>query len=97
MLRSVTGSRYDHVGVLIKYPISGQVVIFESLSGKGVCKWDWLNMQQTNYWRDNFTRVVYRRLHGVQRDQTFTDEVNLFMQMTTGKEYRLSPSELFKS
>lgn len=54
MLRGVTGSKYDHVGVLIKYPLSGQVVIFESLSGKGVCKWDWRNFMQSHYWRDNF-------------------------------------------
>ena len=41
ILRGVTGSKYDHVGMLVKYPLSGKVVIFESLAGKGVSRWDW--------------------------------------------------------
>lgn len=41
IIRGVTGSKFDHVGMLIKYQKTGQVVIFESLSGKGVSRWDW--------------------------------------------------------
>ncbi len=37
LVRSVTNSKYDHVGVFIRYPVSGQLVLFESLAGKGVC------------------------------------------------------------
>lgn len=79
MVRSLTNSQYDHVGVLIKYPLSGQVVLFESLSGKGVCRWDWFVLHQSNYWRDNFTKIVYRRLHGVTRDDAFYEKVNNFV------------------
>ena len=41
LIRGVTRSKYDHVGILVKYAKSGQVVIFESLLGKGVSRWDW--------------------------------------------------------
>ena len=41
LIRSFTGSKYDHVGMIIKYQNSGQVVLFESVIGKGVCRWDW--------------------------------------------------------
>ena len=41
ILRGVIGSKYDHVSMLVKYPNTGQVILFESLTGKGVCRWDW--------------------------------------------------------
>mmetsp|Transcript_27311 Transcript_27311/g.33969 ORF Transcript_27311/g.33969 Transcript_27311/m.33969 type:complete len:101 (-) Transcript_27311:553-855(-) len=41
IIRGITGSKYDHVGMLVKYEKSGQVLIFESLHGKGVSRWDW--------------------------------------------------------
>ena len=71
VVRSVTSSKYDHVGILVKYPKSGQLVIFEALSGKGVCQWDWQTYQKKNYWRENFTQILLRRLVGVNRDAAF--------------------------
>ena len=41
LIRGVTGSKYDHVGMLVKYEKTGQLLIFESLAGKGVSRWDW--------------------------------------------------------
>ena len=41
LIRGVTGSSYDHVGMLVKYEKTGQLLIFESLAGKGVSRWDW--------------------------------------------------------
>jgi len=33
LLRGLTGSKYDHVAMLVKYPNTGQLVLFESLTG----------------------------------------------------------------
>ena len=41
LIRGVTGSRYDHVGMLVKYNKTGQLLIFESLAGRGVSRWHW--------------------------------------------------------
>lgn len=89
LIRGVTGSKYDHVGMLVKYEKSGQVLIFESLAGKGVSRWDWQEYQQNNYWSDNYSKIVYRRLVGVERDEEFRKKVQEFMIETVGKPYRM--------
>ena len=71
IIRTMTGSRYDHVGMLIKYQKSGEVFLFESLTGVGVQRWSWQHYQQQNYWRQNYSKIVYRRLLGVERNQEF--------------------------
>ena len=45
-------SNYDHVAMFVKYK-SGQLVLFESMQGKGVCKWDWNTLVEkgTSYWK----------------------------------------------
>lgn len=40
LIRSLTGSSFDHVGVLVRLS-DNHVVLFESLAGRGVCKWRW--------------------------------------------------------
>lgn len=70
LLRGLTGSRFDHVAVIIKYH-SGQVVVFESLDGKGVSRWDWNYFWKSGYWQKNYSKIVFRRLQGVERNDTF--------------------------
>ena len=94
LLRVASRSKYDHVAMLVKYPLTGQVVLFESLPGKGVCKWDWNTFQKNNYWRDNYSRIVYRRLLGVERTDQFRGIVQEFIANSLGKEYRLNASKL---
>ena len=94
LLQTVSGSKYDHVAALIKYPNSGQVVIFESLQGRGVCKWDWQTLINNNYWQQNYSRIVYRRLLGVERDLNFDKIVKDFMAENVGRNYRLNASIL---
>ena len=74
ILRGIIQSKYDHVGMLVKYP-NGQLMLFESLHGKGVCRWDWNKLTQNNYCSDNYSKVVYRKLVGVERDEEFRKEV----------------------
>ena len=45
IIRTVTGSNYDHVGMLIKYQKTGEVFVFESLTGVGVQRWSWQHYQ----------------------------------------------------
>lgn len=46
LIRGLTGSKYDHVAMLIKYQNTGELVLFESLQGKGVCRWDWKTLHK---------------------------------------------------
>ena len=89
IIRGITGSKYDHVGMLVKYEKSGQVLIFESLHGKGVSRWDWHEYEKSNYWRNNYSKIVYRRLIGVERSEEFRKTVQQFMIETVGKPYRM--------
>ena len=83
----MTGSRVDHVGIIIKVPNSQKVLIFESLQGKGVCKWSWSGLNKMGYWTNNYSRIVYRKLLGVERNENFHCVVNNFVQSTLGKKY----------
>ena len=71
LIRSLTGSKFDHVGILIKANHSNSVILFESLSGKGVCKWNWKYLSETGYWSKTVKRIVYRKLLGVDRSKEF--------------------------
>lgn len=75
MVRLGSGSKYDHVAMLVRYPLSGQLILFESLTGKGVSKWDWNAYKKTNYWSQNYSKIVYRKLLGVERDAKFRQSV----------------------
>ena len=89
IIRGITGSKFDHVGMLVKYEKSGQVLIFESLHGKGVSRWDWQEYERSNYWQNNYSKIVYRRLIGVERSEDFRKTVQQFMTETLGKPYRM--------
>lgn len=60
LIRSLTRSKFDHVGLLVR--LSDHVILFESLAGKGVCKWRWDVLRNTDYWQTNYSKVVYRKL-----------------------------------
>ena len=71
LLRPMTGSRVDHVGLVVRSPCSQKILLFESLQGKGVSKWDWQSLHSIDYWSKNYTRLCYRKLLGVDRDERF--------------------------
>ena len=96
ILRGLINSNYDHVGVLVKYP-NGQLMLFESLQGKGVCRWDWDSLTKGDYCKDNYSKIVYRRLIGAERDEEFKNIVQEFMIDTLGKKYRVNASALISN
>ena len=59
------------------------------MAGKGVARWDWSEYEQNNYWRDNYSKIVYRRLLGVERNEKFRKTITEFMVETLGKPYRM--------
>ena len=83
LIRSLTRSKFDHVGLLVK--LSDHLILFESLAGKGVCKWRWDSLQSTNYWQTHCTKVVYRKLLGVKRSNDFLNKVRDFVTVNLGK------------
>ena len=99
ILKGLMGSKYDHVGMLVRYPKSGQLVLFESLQGKGVCRWDWNNLtaKGSEYWQKSYSKVVYRRLLGVERDENFINTLQNFMQQTAGMPYRLTVGSIVQA
>jgi len=68
--------------------------MFESLHGKGVCKWDWQTLINDDYWQKNYSRIAFRRLMGVERDANFNKIFKDFMAENVGKSYRLNASAL---
>ena len=82
ILRGLMRSKWDHIGMFVRYPKSGQLVLFESLQGKGVCRWVWTTLtgKGSAYWQDNYQKVVYRRLMGVERDEQFSNTILSFVQ-----------------
>lgn len=52
-------------------------------------RWDWQEYERTNYWRDNYSKIVFRRLLGVERDEEFRKTVTEFMVETVGKPYQM--------
>ena len=68
MQRMVTGSQYDHIGMMIKYPKSGHIQIFESLTSSGVSKWNWDNFVSEKLYK-NYDKIVLRKLNLFGRTQ----------------------------
>ena len=62
MQRVITGSDFDHVAVMLKYPKSGHIQLFESLRTNGVSKWNWTTFIKKE-WYKNYEKVVYRKLN----------------------------------
>lgn len=81
--------------MLVRYPKTNQVVLFESLSGRGVCQWDWNAYVHNNYWKENYSKIAYRRLLGINRDEKFKEEVQSFMVKTLGKPYNMNVGQLW--
>ena len=60
--RMLTGSQYDHIGMMIKYPKSGHIQIFESLTSSGVSKWNWENFVTEKQYR-SYDKIAFRKLN----------------------------------
>jgi hypothetical protein len=59
--RILTGSSFDHVALLLKFP-DGRLVLFEALRDTGVTVCDWTRFM-TKKWFSLYHSVVYRKLH----------------------------------
>lgn len=95
MSRMLTGSRFDHVGVMLKYHKSGHIQIFESLRQNGVNKWNWTNFINKKQYQ-LYDKIVYRKLNLYGRTKEFWDRetfdkaVFKFVVQTVGNPFRLS-------
>ena len=72
MQRVLTGSDYDHVAVMIKYPSTGHIQIFESLRANGVSKWNWSTFCKKK-WYENYEKITYRKLNLYGQTSEFKD------------------------
>ena len=91
MQRVVTGSQYDHVGLLLRYP-SGKISIFESLNETGVGVVSWSKFMQLK-WFKLYSKVAYRKLN-FERDEDFNEKINDFVLASVGKNYKINASKL---
>ncbi|KAM3127923.1 hypothetical protein pb186bvf_019993 [Paramecium bursaria] len=91
MQRLLTGSNYDHVGLVLKYQ-SGVVYILEATGqhGVGLFQWDYM---MTRCWHELYSMVVYRKLI-MKRTQKLLKDLETFTRENIGKGYKLSLSKL---
>ena len=95
MSRFVTGSRFDHVGVMLKYPKSGHLQIFESLRQNGVSKWNWTNFIAKKQYQ-SYDKIVYRKLNLYGQTKEFRDRESFdkavfkFVVKTVGNPFKLT-------
>lgn len=91
MQRVVTGSQYDHVGLLLRYS-SGKIVVFESLNETGVGIVDWQKFKALK-WHHLYDKIVYRKLQ-FPRDESFLELLDDFVRQTVGKKFNMNPLKL---
>ena len=100
MQRMLTGSQYDHVGIMIKYPKSGHLQILESLRPNGVNKWNWRGFLEKK-WYQKYNKIVYRKLylfsptHAFEDREQFDKQVFKFVLQTVGSQFQLTSDALF--
>ena len=99
MQRMLTGSQYDHVGMMIKYPKSGHIQIFESLTSSGVSKWNWDNFVSEKLYK-NYEKIALRKLNLFGKTEFVENREQLdrivfnFVSQTVGNPFRLTLSKL---
>jgi len=94
MQRAITGSKYDHVALLLKLQ-DEQVALLESTSQTGVQVLLWEDFMRYQ-WHLLYTRLVYRKLN-IERTDQFLEKTAEFIQEVSGKKYRLAKAIFKKS
>eukprot|EP01017_Pseudomicrothorax_dubius_P031052 TRINITY_DN3923_c0_g2_i8.p1 TRINITY_DN3923_c0_g2~~TRINITY_DN3923_c0_g2_i8.p1 ORF type:complete len:270 (-),score=51.24 TRINITY_DN3923_c0_g2_i8:114-923(-) len=98
MQRIFTGSKYDHVALLIvsnpQHEEKRQVYVFEATGGEGVSVTNLMDFK-TNKWYLLYTRLVIRKLN-YKRETNFFEKLQEFFKKTHGKKYSISAQKLLK-
>lgn len=89
--RSITGSKYDHIALILCYA-SGKIVLLEATQSMGVCLTDWDEFLQNN-WQDLYEGIAYRNLIFERTDANLLS-LNDFVNKVKGKSYGLSPKKM---
>ena len=88
--RSLTGSKFDHIALILCYA-SGKIVLLESTQSMGVSLTDWEEFLM-NKWQDLYEGIVYRSLVFDRNDANLLS-LNDFVNKVKGKSYGLSPKK----
>lgn len=99
MSRLFLRSQYNHVGLMLKYPRTGHIQIFESLRNHGVNKWNWSSFVQKKQYK-GYHKIVYRKLNlfgGTKQfwdRESFDKNVFKFVVQTVGNPFKLGVEAL---
>jgi len=90
------------VAVIIKYPKSGHIQLFESLLSHGVSKWNWKTFTKDKLYL-NYEKIAFRKLYlcGKTPNLASRDQLDKivfdFVRQTHGLGFRLNYSKLIQS
>jgi len=73
--RSFTGSKYDHVAIILRYGDSELSVLEAESKGVGLCNWKTF---MKNKWYNLYKSICFRHLE-IDRNQDFLDKIEIFM------------------
>ena len=101
LLRGITGSKYDHVGLVIKGPAGPY--LFDA-TGDGICLHTFKKFHRKKWYRPY--QYVCRRALKWKNEETgkyvpmperYVDKLHTFVEATVGMHYRLTPSSLLRN
>lgn len=90
MQRKFTGSKFDHVGLVIK--LDEEIWIYDASFGVGVGLMRWREFID---WNDLYSHVIIRRLIYDKKEDVKT-EIMETVSKTLNKEYKLTVGKLLK-
>ena len=95
MTRGFTKGDADHCAIVMKFDKFSKGVIFflESVTDRGVCFSKWHDFLKTN---QVYEQIFFRKLY-CQRDKTFYDRFEEFLDKVQGNDYQLNINKILFS
>lgn len=95
--RTFTGSKYDHVGMVVLCETDADVntiFLLEAVADEGVRLVEFLPNIEAYF--EVYEKVVYRPLQKLDRDETILERLDEYLEQVLGKSYSCSLSKLWR-
>lgn len=91
--RSLTGSEYDHIGIILKYA-NDDIVILDSCGNRGVGLISWRAFINLKFFK-LYHKIVWRKLEA-KRNEQFINKLDKFIRFALKKKYCCSLTKLLR-
>lgn len=95
--RTFTGSKYDHVGMVVLWETDADVntiFLLEAVADEGVRLVEFLPNIEAYF--EVYEKVVYRPLQKLDRDEAILERLDEYLEQVLGKSYSCSLSKLWR-